>query len=109
MAEMSIKELENAAMTEFKCFPLITGSAHKDKARARRRERVLRTTRQYNQVMQENPGLNREDAARLTVGGLKILIGIFFPWVSIAISVAYWLWDYQHSADSLQNAANAGQ
>ena len=93
-------DLELAALTEFRCLPPVAGSGRKETRSDRiKRGRVLSVTKRYRQVMAENPGLNREDAQRLTVGGLRILLSVFFPWVALAMTVALWLWDYEHSSE----------
>ena len=98
---VSKADLELAALKEFRCLPPVAGSGRKETRADRiKRGRVLSVTAKYHAVMAENPGLSREDAQRLTVGGLRILLSIFFPWVALAVTVTLWLWDYEHSSEN---------
>lgn len=113
MPVFSQSALESAAYAEFRCAPVAMGTKSETRSRARRRKEVGGTVAAFSRVMAENPGMTREDAIRLTVGGLKILLGFFFPYIALAIGVAGWLWDYTHSSgDSViitETARNDGQ
>ena len=113
MPVFSQSSLTNAAYAEFQCAPLSQGANPEKRVRARLRKEVDGTVASFSRVMADNPGMSREDAVRLTVGGLKMLLGFFFPYIALAISVAGWLWDYTHaSGDSVivtVTARNDGQ
>lgn len=98
MARMTKSDLESAALDHFGCLSsATTKSSHRDTRIAERRSRVVSVVERYHQVMNENPGIDREDAIRLTVGALRMIVSFMFPWIGLAMTVAAWLWDYEHA------------
>lgn len=98
MARMTQADLESAALDHFGCLTSAsTGSSRHDREMAERRSRVRSVVERYHQVMQDNPGIDREDAIRLTVGALRMIVSFIFPWIGLAMTIASWLWDYEHA------------
>lgn len=108
MARMTQADLESAALDHFGCLSsATTGSSRRDTRIAERRSRVISVVERYHKVMDENPGMSREDAIRLTVGAFRMIVSFMFPWIGLAMTVAAWLWDYEH-ANSVVSTDLAG-
>jgi len=96
MVTLALTPLQVVALVQFECTQKAGSAGKEPRSIVRKREKVLATTRAFEQVMADNPGMNREDAIRLTLSGLKLILYFVFPYLSLAVSIAGWLWDFTH-------------
>lgn len=80
----------------FDCQQLPAGR-REDKKRAKLRRHVSETTDAFfDAVNSDNPPQSRDEAIRLTIGALGMLLAYLFPQYALAIKIAGWLWDFVH-------------
>lgn len=96
MVTVALTPLQVVALVQFECAQKVGSAGKEPRSVLRKREKVLATTRAFEQVMANNPGINRDDAIRLTLSGLKLILYFVFPYLSLAVSIAGWLWDFTH-------------
>lgn len=93
-------DYESAAMAEFMSdgVMLADGIDPANERRANRREKTIKaTSRSFYRVMNsDNPPQSREEAARRALGFLGLFFATLFPQYSLAIKVAFFLWDVFH-------------
>jgi len=96
MVTVALTPLQVVALVQFECAQKAGSAGKEPRSVLRKREKVLATTRAFEQVMDQHPGINREDAIRLALSGLKLILYFVFPYLSLAVSIAGWLWDFTH-------------
>ena len=84
------------------CHPLSATGLSK-KTRRQERERAAKrakvsaiSDRFFDAVNSESPPQSRDEAIRIVVGTLGMLLSYLFPQLALAIRVAGWLWDFTH-------------
>lgn len=87
--------LETAVLRQFDCDVWPQGRGRESRERVRNRRRVNATTAAFVAAMNfDNPPKTRDEAIRLTIGDLGMILSFLFPQYAFAITVAGWLWDF---------------
>ena len=93
-------DYESAAMAEFMSdgVMLADGIDPANERKANRREKTIKSTSKsfYRVMNSDNPPQSREEAARRALGFLGLFFATLFPQYSLAIKVAFFLWDVFH-------------
>lgn len=93
-------DYESAAMARFMSdgVMLAEGVDPSGDRKSKRRERTIKSASKsfYRVMSSENPPQSREEAARRALGFLGLFFATMFPQYSLAIKVAFFLWDVFH-------------